>query len=127
MRSLRGCLFILAVSALLFTERMARQSLSAQDVSPYSTWSSYLGTPDSAQYSALKQINKSNVQRLEVAWTYPTGDGTLVRFGPLVVRGVMYVMTGSHSIVALDAATGKEMWTHRTEGQVGDRGINYWE
>ncbi len=93
---------------------------------PYTTWSSYLGTPDSAQYSALKQIDKSNVKRLEVAWTFPAGDGT-IRFDPVVVDGVMYVLTGSRSIVALDAATGKEIWVHRNEGAVGDRGMSYWE
>ena len=60
----------------------------------YTTWSSYLGTPDSAQYSALKQINKSNVKQLQVAWTFPAGDGT-IRFDPVVVDGVMYVLTGS--------------------------------
>jgi len=41
---------------------------------PFTTWSQYLGGADSSQYSALKQINKSNVAKLEVAWTYPTGS-----------------------------------------------------
>lgn len=107
--------------------------LSAGQASPngnaersYTTWRSYLGTPDAAQYSALKQINKSNVKQLQVAWTFPAGDGT-IRFDPVVIDGVMYVLTGSRSIVALDAATGKELWVHRNEGAVGDRGMSYWE
>jgi quinoprotein glucose dehydrogenase len=75
----------------------------------------------------LRQINRTNVQQLKVAWTYPTGEGAIFRFSPLVVNGVMYVLNGSHSIVALDAATGKEIWSHRTEGKLGDRGISYWE
>ena len=78
------------------------------------------------RYSALKQINKSNVKQLEVAWTFAAGTGT-VRFDPLVVDGVMYVLGANRSIVALDAASGKEIWTHRNEGAVGDRGMNYWE
>src|SRR5437867_3161078 len=93
---------------------------------PYTTWSSYLGSADSAQYSALKQINKSNVSTLEVAWIFPAGEGTN-RFDPIVVDGVMYVLAANRSLVALDAATGKERWTHRNEGAVGDRGMNYWE
>ena len=50
------------------------------------------------------------------------------RFNPIVVDGVMYrARRRNLSIVALDAATGKEIWTHRNEGAVGDRGMNYWE
>lgn len=93
---------------------------------PFTTWSQYLGGADSSQYSALKQINKSNVTRLEVAWTYPAGPGTYV-FDPIVVDGVMYVLAHTNSIVALDAATGKELWVHPNTGAVGTRGMNYWE
>jgi glucose dehydrogenase len=101
-------------------------AVSAADDKPHTTWSSYLGSPDSNQYSALKQINKSNVKQLDLAWTFAAGTGTL-RFDPVVVDGVMYVLGANRSIVALDAATGKEIWTHRNEGAVGDRGMNYWE
>ncbi len=93
---------------------------------PFTTWNQYLGGADSSQYSSLKQINKSNVGRLEVAWTYPTGPGTYV-FDPIVVDGVMYVLAEKNTLVALDAATGKELWTHPNTGAVGTRGINYWE
>ena len=47
-----------------------------QQKRPYTTWSDYGGAADSAQYSALSQINRANVKSLQVAWTYPTGDGT---------------------------------------------------
>jgi len=46
---------------------------SAADDKPHTTWTQYLGGPDSTQYSALKQINKSNVKQLELAWTFPAG------------------------------------------------------
>src|ERR1700704_6754808 len=78
---------------------------------PFNTWRQYLGGADSSQYSSLKQINKSNVTQLEVAWTYPTGDMRTYRFNPIVVDGVMYVLAKNLSVVALDAATGKEIWT----------------
>jgi quinoprotein glucose dehydrogenase len=93
---------------------------------PFTTWSQYLDGPDSSQYSSLKQINKSNVTKLDVAWTYPTGPGTFV-FDPIVVDGVMYVLVQNNSVVALDAATGKELWVHPNTGAVGARGMNYWE
>lgn len=92
----------------------------------FATWSQYLGGADSSQYSSLKQINKSNVKQLEVAWTYPTGPGTYT-FNPLIVDGVMYVLAQSNAVVALDAATGKELWVHPNTGAVGARGMNYWE
>ena len=93
----------------------------------FKTWGQYLGGADSSQYSALDQIDKRNVARLEVAWTYSTDDGRSYRFNPLIVGGTMYVLARNNSIVALDAATGQERWTHRNEGGVTDRGINYWQ
>lgn len=116
--------YIILAAALVAT--VGYRSLAAADDKPFTTWTEYLGGPDSTQYSALKQITKGNVKQLEVAWTHPVGEGT-VRFNPLVVDGVMYVLGANRSIVALDAATGKEVWIHRNEGAVGDRGINYWE
>src|SRR6187455_3427955 len=77
---------------------------------PFDTWRQSGGGGDSSQYSSLKQINKSNVTQLEVAWTYPTGQGT-TRFNPIVIDNTMYVASGGQ-IVALDAATGKEIWKH---------------
>ena len=95
---------------------------------PYTAWSDYGGSADSMQYSALDQIDRSNVGKLELAWSYPV-PGTSGRFGfnPLIADGVMYVLGKENAIVALDAATGKIIWTHPVEGTPTDRGINYWE
>jgi quinoprotein glucose dehydrogenase len=60
-----------------------------------------------------------------VAWTYEIAGN--VTFNPLVVDNVMYVQGTGNSIVALDAATGKEIWTHANQGGIGARGMNYWE
>ncbi len=92
------------------------------------SWSDYGGSADAAQYSALKQIDRSNVSRLRVAWTYPTEDGARYLFNPLEAHGVLYVLAKRNSIVALDAATGKELWAHaNAPGPITTRGINYWE
>src|SRR5437773_2422365 len=101
------------------------------------TWKDYLGGPDSSHYSALKQINTGNAEKLEVAWSYPTGDDLTYTFSPLVVDNVAYVAAQRGSLVALDATTGKELWTHsfesggggagRFSGITGQRGANYWE
>ena len=57
--------------------------------------------------------------------TFETGQGAPT-FNPIVVDGVMYVLAG-RDYVALNAATGEEIWRHTNQGQVGSRGINYWE
>ncbi|MGC1449639.1 MAG: PQQ-binding-like beta-propeller repeat protein [Candidatus Sulfotelmatobacter sp.] len=96
----------------------------------HSTWSDYGGSSDSAQYSAETQINRSTVRKLRVAWSYPTGDGSKYLFNPIVVDRTMYVLAHNHSIVALDATTGKELWVHPTDLKttlITNRGINYWE
>jgi quinoprotein glucose dehydrogenase len=97
---------------------------------PHLSWSDYGGAADSAQYSALKQIDRRNVTQLKVAWTYQTEDSKPYAFNPVVIDGVMYVLAHENSIVALNAATGKEIWRHNAESGtkiITDRGINYWE
>ncbi|HTW63234.1 MAG TPA: PQQ-binding-like beta-propeller repeat protein [Bryobacteraceae bacterium] len=103
-------------------------TLFAAQEHKYTGWSTYLGSPDSAQYSALNQINKSNVSQLQVAWTYPTDDKNNYSFNPVIVDGVMYVQAKNDSIVALDAATGREIWVHPNNSRaVTARGLNYWQ
>jgi quinoprotein glucose dehydrogenase len=100
---------------------------SAQD---HRTWRDYGGAQDAAQYSSLAQVNRSNVTKLEIAWTFPMGDNNKYFFNPTVVDGTMYVLARNNSIIALDAATGKELWAHETEPNtrtITNRGINYWE
>src|SRR5690606_15498233 len=86
----------------------------------------YGGGAHSSQYSALDQIDRSNVSRLEVVWTFPAGERGLL-FNPVVVDGVMYVLARDNEIVALDAATGEELWARPHDGPVTTRGINYWQ
>jgi quinoprotein glucose dehydrogenase len=96
----------------------------------YTSWRDYAGSADSAQYSGLRQVNRSNVSQLQVAWTYPTGDGRKYFFNPIVIDELMYVMGKNNSIVALNAATGKEVWSYSPGADtriITNRGINYWE
>jgi quinoprotein glucose dehydrogenase len=94
----------------------------------YSTWKDYGGAADSMQYSSLKRIDKTNVNRLELAWSYLV-PGSSGRFGfnPVIVDDVMYVLGKDNAIIALNAATGKEVWKHPVEGVPTERDINYWE
>lgn len=93
---------------------------------PYTTWSDYGGSADSMQYSALAQVTKTNVKQLEPAWFYPVaGEPVRLAFNPLVVDDVMFVAGVKDRVVALDAATGKELWSSSEEAT--ERGITYWE
>lgn len=91
------------------------------------TWKDYGGGPDQSKYVDFDQITKENVKDLEVAWFYPTGDNKTYQFNPLVVGDVMYVLAKNNSLVALNAATGEELWIHANLNGIARRGINYWE
>jgi quinoprotein glucose dehydrogenase len=120
MNSIRFIAALLCPLALVAADAPKRQR--------YTTWSDYGGAADSMQYSALKQVNRANVKRLELAWSYPVpGPSGRFGFNPLIVDGVMFVLGKDRSIVALDATNGTEIWTHAVEGNPTDRGINYWE
>src|SRR5439155_1400388 len=73
----------------------------------------YHGTYRSCNYSPLTEINTDNVKRLRVAWVHHPGRSTRgLQSTPLVADGVLYY-TGSYSRVwALDAATGKPLWSY---------------
>src|ERR1700682_1627228 len=94
----------LAGISILFLGLAAVLGQSAAKKQPYTTWSDFGGSLDSMQYSALKQINKTNVSKLELAWTHLVpGRGSRFPFSPLIVDDVMYVIGEGPAIVALDA------------------------
>ncbi len=108
----------------------AQTAASAPHKDPHAQWRDYGGSPDGAQYSSLRQINRSNVAKLEKVWSFSTGDGRGYVFNPLVIDRTMYVLAKDNSVVALDAVTGKELWTHSFHAKtplITTRGLNYWE
>jgi len=99
-------------------------------------WAVYGGGPESIRYSSLTQINRANVTRLQVAWTFDASDGTVgteLEVNPIVVHGVLYATTASLNVVALNAATGELVWRfdpyngrHVRGGGGRVRGVAYW-
>ena len=87
-------------------------------------WRDYAGGPDSSRFVGATEITEANVKELAVAWTYPPGQ---TDFNPLVVRGTVYGRGANNSFVALDAATGKEIWVYQGVPGFNARGVNYWE
>jgi quinoprotein glucose dehydrogenase len=90
-------------------------------------WPSYGGAA-SDHYSDLTQINRDNVTKLTVAWTYDTGERGGLEDSPIVVGSVLYTGTPSGGVVALDAATGKLLWKFTSDagGRGLSRGVSYW-
>ncbi len=82
-------------------------------------WRAWGNDQGGQRYSSLKQINKTNVTKLKLAWTYHSGDvsdgktltvKSAFEATPLVADGVMYVVTAFQRLVALDPESGKEIW-----------------
>jgi quinoprotein glucose dehydrogenase len=77
------------------------------------------GGVDNIRYSALTQIDRENVSQLKVAWTYDSHDsftGSEMQSNPIVVNGTLYITTPTLKVVALDAATGREIWKFDPSG-----------
>lgn len=115
-----------------------------------SDWRSYGRDEGHARHSPLTEITPANVSQLKPAWTYnmrpagtvgeniPIPDGVPARFRtgfsaseatPVVVDGVMYLATPYRRVVALDAASGRELWAYNLPGndQPSTRGVAYWQ
>ncbi len=130
MRTHMRRLWVLAIGVALVGAVMLRGAPN-EESGRYRTWSAFGGSLDSMQYSALRQIDKTNVATLELVWSYAApGEGGPGRFSfsPLVVDNVMYVGGKDNAaVVALDAATGREIWSYATDGRPTDRGYTWWQ
>ncbi len=112
------------MKALLLTSLVAISALSTAQ----QNWPSYGGFPENNHYSPLGQINRSNVQKVAVAWTFDTQEEGGLQTTPIIVDGVLYGITPTQKIFALDAATGKLLWKFDSgiRGTQPDRGLAYW-
>jgi alcohol dehydrogenase (cytochrome c) len=86
----------------------------AQDGATRNEWPSYGGTQLAWRYSALDQINTTNVTKLAPAWIFQTGDpDNGLQSTPIVLDGVLYLVTARSQVFALDAASGKLIWNYK--------------
>ncbi len=72
------------------------------------------GGPDNIRYTTLSQISPANVAKLQPAWTYDAHDAfkdSEMQSNPIIVDGLLYATTPKLRVIALDAATGKEVWS----------------
>src|SRR6476469_5657454 len=102
-------------------------------ISQNADWPVYLGDKGRTLYSPLSQINRSNVAQLKVAWTYDTGDKGEYQANNLIVAGVLYTASPTRKVIALEAATGRELWKwdpqseKRGRGFARQRGLVFWQ
>jgi len=91
-------------------------------------WPAYGGAPENNHYSALTQINRGNVKQLAVAWSFDTQEEGGLQTSPIIVDGVLYGITPTQKVFALDAATGALFWKFDSgiRGTQPDRGLAYW-
>ncbi|MBT5239706.1 MAG: pyrroloquinoline quinone-dependent dehydrogenase [Rhodospirillaceae bacterium] len=130
--------------ALLVAFSVPSLPISADELATNKGWSSFGGVPGGGRYSALDQINRSNVDDLELAWTYHTGETT--DFGseigpsydettPILANDLLYLCTAHNRIIALDPALGTEVWAFNPHDGLIDtplkarhcRGVGYWQ
>ena len=101
------------------------------------TWSIYKADAKSSNYSPLKQITTANVNQLRPAWTFTMHDKPAgsqpgrSECNPIIVDGVLYATSANQWAYAVDATTGKQVWSFDPlDGKQGgevNRGLTYWE
>lgn len=109
---------LLALAGTLTATGVAGQSpASAPDkgraphtATAHRDWPVYGGNAEGTHYAPLSQIHRGNVHRLQQAWTYDTGETGVLQTSPLAVNGVLYGISPTQKVFALDAATGKLIW-----------------
>jgi quinohemoprotein ethanol dehydrogenase len=111
-------LAVLGVCGFGFSSRMAAQSrTAARDVN----WALHNLDLAGTRYSAMDQINRSNVKSLTPRWLFQHGviDGVSNQTTPVIVDGTMYVTDSRGSVYALDAADGHLLWTYDVTDLIG--------
>jgi quinoprotein glucose dehydrogenase len=100
----------------------------------HETWEVYKGDAESTSYSGLRQIDKDNVQQLQIAWVYHTNDARKGKRSsnnensPIVVDSVLYTVSPWSKILALNAYTGTKIWSFDPPEAKGNiRGLVYWK
>ena len=101
----------------------------------YSGWGAYHGGPENLHYSTIGQITPANVSKLKVAWTLDTGDafeGSEIQCNPLVLNGIIYATSPKLRVMAIDGATGREIWSFNpyegapVRNKQRNRGLMHW-
>ena len=124
--------FVFGVMAVLgLTNCKKGESLSTN------TWSTYKADAKATSYSPLDQINISNADQLQNAWTFQANDVSegeepaSSQSNPIIIDGVLYANSARQTVYAINAQTGAQIWAFKALGEdepsTVSRGVTYWE
>ncbi len=106
----------------------AQAETDAVEVDP-ADWPRYARDLGGTRYSPLTDIHAGNVENLDQAWSYRLrpegGAGLLSGTVPIVIDGIMYLPVGN-AVVALEAHTGRALWSHPVDGGLVRRSVTWW-
>ena len=136
MKKIAYSVIIIGIFSFLF-------SCKNNELSKYNGWEKAHGNSDGNKYSFLSEIDTNNVQQLQVAWEFHTGDAdtaahSQIQCNPIIVNGTMYCTSPQLKLFALDAATGKQKWVFSPFDSIpgaqrvghfilnNNRGVTYW-
>lgn len=131
---LRALRLLLLLPFFLLPPALATRRQPGGAIPAAREWRVYGGDAGATRFSVLNQINRGNVARLKVAWTFHAGDSrasppSTIECNPIVVRGVLYLTSPTLKVMAVDAAMGTKRWEvdpGQREQRVS-RGVSYWE
>lgn len=109
-------------------------------------WPAYGGGPGGGQYSPADRITPANVHRLELAWSFRTGDfsdggpgarATTFEANPILADGRLYICTPYNRVIALAPESGEPLWSFEPDPPLARdydqqhslicRGVSYWQ
>src|SRR5271169_5812779 len=131
-RKLAAICCAVAISSMTFSAQLlvpaAASQVPVNSNGESRDWPAYGGAAANTHYSDLAQINRTNVKELAVAWSFDTGEQGGLQTSPIIVEGVLYGITPTQKVFALDAASGKLLWKFDSgiKGTQPDRGLAYW-
>ncbi|HTQ97651.1 MAG TPA: PQQ-binding-like beta-propeller repeat protein, partial [Candidatus Acidoferrum sp.] len=131
---------LLCLSALFFCASLPAAAQSKSDAG----WPTYGNDPGGSRYSPAKQIDKSNVSQLQVAWTFRTGalphdvddldKKAAFEATPILVNETLFFSTQYDHVIAINAATGTKLWEYDPKlelpygaSEVTSRGVSAWK
>jgi quinoprotein glucose dehydrogenase len=145
LRELRVLLTVVALGAVFGTSARLGGQTGSSSSKTENEWRFFGGDAGATRYSPANQITAANAKDLRVAWRWSARNfgsrpATQMQVSPLIVNGVMFTTAGaSRDVVALDAATGQQLWQWRPTGEMlrwsdiidslsrsSGRGVSYW-
>jgi len=131
-RKLAAICCAVAISSMTFSAQLlvpaAASQVPVNSNGESRDWPAYGGAAANTHYSDLAQINRTNVKELAVAWSFDTGEQGGLQTSPIIVEGVLYGITPTQKVFALDAASGRLLWKFDSgiKSTQPDRGLAYW-